>query len=197
MKNYKYVSWFSFLFFVALSNILSAKEFETKTPKNMAVTLEAANSIFVPIAGGGYGAGLRFEYALSRFISFIVPLEYRFLAMSGFDESNKFRIATIGFGAKLYFSQLFWYQEIMRGFFLEAKAQAGYAHQQAGMPQSLNNKSATFAFGAALGYNHAFDFGLALNASLGMTARAYLSPITSRASLHPVPELALGLGWAF
>lgn len=197
MKNLKLIFNILQLILFISGSKLYASEHDPKPPKTMAVVLEGANSFFWPFAGGGYGAGLRFELAFSRFVSLIIPLEYRFLAMSGFDESNKFQIGTAGLGARFYFSQFFCPEEIMRGFFLEAKAQAGYAHQKSGMPKNYNNKGTTFALGAALGYNYVFDSGLVLSTSLGMTARSYLRPIIAPTLIHPIPELILGIGWAF
>lgn len=191
MKNYLRCLMFC-LNFIFIPNISYSHEPGPNSLKTMALLAEGAYSFL------GHGGGLRFEYAFSPYISLIIPLEYRSVSMSMFDESSKYKIGTAGVGAKFYFSQLFWTQSMLRGFFLDAKFGAGYAHQSGGHPTVLDNNGATFVLSAGLGYNHAFDFGLMLSASVNMSGRSHLEPIKAPLFvLDPLPELALGLGWAW
>ena len=182
---------FIFSFLVLLLAGYSYGEIEPRV-RHTAIYVSGAYSLL------GSGAELRVEHAFSRYVSIIVPLEYRFEAMSMFAESSKFNIGTAGVGTKFYFSQLFWSQQSLRGFFIEGKLGAGYAHQSGGHPLILNNKGITFVLGAALGYSHAFDCGLFLTTSLGINARSYLKPIVAPPMrLDPLPELSFGLGYSF
>jgi hypothetical protein len=189
MKKRELIIYF---FLAILSMGVLAEEHGTQSVKTMAISVEGNGSL-----PPGYGGGLRFEYALSRVFSIIAPIEYRNIAMSLFAESSKFTIITGGFGGKLYFSQFFWPQAFLQGFFVEGKMGVGYAHETGGHPQERNNLGWTFSLSTALGYSHAFDCGLVLGGSFGISARGYTPPISVPLISYPMPELSLSLGWAF
>lgn len=176
-----------------------ARESDTENLRNMAVVAKGGGS-FPTMGGGSFGGGLQFEYSIFPLLSLIIPLDYRFLSMGGFSESTNFYAATGGIGGRFYFSELFWKQKTFRGFFLDAQVGFGYAKEDPGQwpVKQPSNRGATFALAGALGYTHAFDFGLIIGGGLNIFGRAFFSPIKQRGLIaHPNPEILAHAGWAF
>ncbi len=183
--------------------------------RTMALIFDGGMSIPFPYFGGSHGADLRYEYAASRYISLIFPVSYRFGIMNYVAETNEFNLVTAGLGAKFYFSQIFWPQQNMAGFFAEVHAGLGYAREKAKKPSEITtdsahpegkitagktdfNGGATFGLSLQLGYSHVFDFGLILGTSLGMSVRGFTPPIEQLwLVMHPLPEILAQVGWAF
>ncbi len=167
---------------------------------HMAVVAQGGGSL--PTMGGGsFGAGLRFEYSVTKCLSVIVPLDYRLLAMGSFAENSKFDATTLGIGAKFYFSQIFWKQPVFRGFFVEAQVGLGVAKEYPGDIQGVSqpsNLGATVAIGGGLGYTHAFDFGLIIGGGVNIFGRGFTAAVKQKGVIaHPNPEILAQIGWAF
>jgi hypothetical protein len=92
-------------------------------------------------------------------------------------------------------------QQTFRGFFLEAQVGAGYAQENPGDLMGVkqaSNRGATFVVAGALGYTHAFDFGLIIGGGLNIFGRSFFSPIKQRGLIaHPNPEILVHVGWTF
>lgn len=190
-----------FLFLASLlANLAHAVEYKSDEEKKLALVVEGGGSL--PLMGGGsYGAGLRMEYAMSRFISVILPLDYRFMAYGGFSDTPKFDAFTAGIGGKFYFSQFFWAQKTLQGFFAEGSLGVGYAFEQPGDYNGVSqpkNQGATFSLSGAVGYSYAFDCGLVIGAMAKISGRGFSRPIKQSGMIaHPNPELLAQIGWAF
>jgi hypothetical protein len=185
-----------FICAVFSASLANGQYIEHTKSNSMAVTLDSA-AIAIPFGGGSYGSGIRFEYSLVPEFSLIFPVEYRFVGLGGFESSSKFEIVTVAIGGRLYFSHFFRTQNSLGGFFVEGDLGFGYAHESSGMPSPLDNKGTTFTLSGALGYSHAFDFGLIVAASLGLSGRAFTQPISIDNFIYPFPELGISIGWAF
>jgi len=190
-----------FLFLASLfANLAHSAEHKLDDEKKLALVADGGGS-FPMMGGGSYGAGLRLEYATSRFISVILPLDYRFIAYGGFSDSPQFDAFTAGIGGRFYFSQLFWAQKTLKGFFAEGSLGVGYAVEQPGDYMGVSqpkNQGATFSLSAALGYSYAFDFGLVIGGMVKISGRGFSPPIKQSGIIaHPNPELLAQIGWAF
>ncbi len=190
-----------FLFLVSLlANLAHAVEHKSDGEKKLALVAEGGGS-FPMMGGGSYGTGLRLEYAISRFISVILPIDYRFIAYGGFSDTPKFDAFTAGMGGRFYFSQLFWAQKTLQGFFAEGSLGVGYAFEQPGDDKGVSqpkNQGATFSLSGALGYSYAFDFGLVIGGMVKISGRGFSRPIKQSGIIaHPNPELLAQIGWAF
>jgi hypothetical protein len=169
--------------------------------RNMAISIQGGSSL-PSFAGLSYSAGLRFEYAFSRFISLIIPVEYRYFSLSGFAESSKFQNLTGGLGARFYSSQFFMHKDRnLSGLYIESHISGGYAKEYPGELNGVaqpSNKGATLAISGALGYSYAFDVGLILGANINMSAHGYALPIKQKGMVgHAYPEFSAQIGWSF
>lgn len=184
-------------------SFLSVSAFATEdepTPRRMSLTLELGSSA-PTFRGVSAGGGARFEYAFFPTLSLIVPVEYRYLALGAFAENRKFEAVTGGIGARFYFSQLFWRQKMLSGFYVESHIGGGWGKEYPGEIEGVvqpTNRGSTLAISGALGYNHAFDFGLILGLGLNMSVRGYSAPIKQKSMMaHVMPELIAHAGWSF
>lgn len=166
----------------------------------MAVIAQGGGS-FPTMGGGSWGASVRFEYKLSTLVSLIFPVEYRFLSMGGFAESPRFHAATVGWGGRFYFSQLFWQQNQLSGFFAEVHTGIGYGYEERGEIMGNpgpTNHGVSFSFSGMMGYAYTFANGLVVGGGVNYTGRGFVPPIMARGIvIHPNPELLVHVGWAF
>lgn len=174
---------------------------ETKEPyKNMSISLLGGGS-FPFMGGGSYGGGARFEWAFLPALSGLVHVDYREIYYGGFSESSQFKTISGGIGARLYFSRLFFRQNLMSGFYIESLLGTGFAIEQPGLLRNVpqpRNQGLTITWFNSIGYNHAFDFGLVLGGGLGLSSRGFFEPIKQKGLItHPNPEILLQVGYAF
>ncbi|USN49978.1 MAG: hypothetical protein H6731_06805 [Myxococcales bacterium] len=194
----KAIKIFFILFFIFFGQIFGG---EIKEPyKNMSISLLGGGS-FPLIGGGAYGGGVRFEWAFLPALSGLVHADYREIYYGGFSESSQFRTMSGGLGARFYFSQLFFRQNLMSGFYIESLLGTGLAFEQPGLLRGViqsRNQGLTIAWFNSIGYNHAFDFGLVLGGGIGFSSRSFFEPIKQKGLIvHPNPELLLQVGYSF
>jgi hypothetical protein len=197
----KIKKWIFLLLSVSLITIKAhANQTDVDQSKNMAIAAQLGGS-FPTFAGGSFGADIRFEYAVLPFLSIIVPVQVRYLAIGAFAGSNAFRSATAGWGGRFYFSRFFWPQKKLQGFFTEAHMGIGFGIEYPGDKRGVKQASITgtsFSLSGALGYNHLFDCGFILGGSINITAQGFTWPIEQAGLIvHPVPEILAHIGWAF
>jgi|GEM_PF-5656554 len=169
--------------------------------KNMAVYLQGGVSPLPLLPLLSLNAQTRFEYALSPAWSLIFPLEYRFSLLL---KTHTYDTMTAGFGPRFYFSQLFWAQNLLSGFYAEVFAGIGYVHEQSDIQYGgyykeniSKNHGAVFSLAGGLGYSHALAVGLCLGLSANMAARKFTNPIREQSILPISPEVLAHVGWKF